>query len=147
MTGLLVLDPQNLERLGGRTLYNQIKGCVGIQGIYDIPTLIQVWPTYIDFIEMAFTAKDKDLWKRASPQYANLPQGYELVPYLIVHSPEDELVDPPQAQKYVEHLKSLQEGKWTNRVNLEMDVKNKHFEMLREENFMNKMYLFLKGLL
>ena len=96
----------------------------------------------MDFIEMAFN-RDAALWKGASPQYHRLPSGYNLVPYLIVHSPEDELVDDNQAIRYHAHLISMADS---GAVYLEMGVEGKHFEMLKESGFLVKFLAFVQNL-
>ncbi|KNC95851.1 uncharacterized protein SPPG_08716 [Spizellomyces punctatus DAOM BR117] len=136
ITGLLTLDPSWLENLGGISLWEAVKGVVGVEGIYDIPKLVEVWPTYVDFIQMAF-AEDTDTWRRASPQYYAL-EDRKLPPYLVVHSPEDELIEVAHSERYFKHLETM-----GARVLLNTEVRGKHFEMLREKAFFDIVINFI----
>ncbi|TPX62451.1 hypothetical protein SpCBS45565_g07013 [Spizellomyces sp. 'palustris'] len=138
ITGLLTLDPSWLENLGGIGLWEAVKGVVGVEGIYDIPKLVEVWPTYVDFIQMAFT-EDTDIWRRASPQYYAL-EGRNLPPYLVVHSPDDELIEVAHSERYFKHLETM-----GPRVLLNTDVRGKHFEMLREKAFFDIVISFIES--
>jgi kynurenine formamidase len=76
------------------------KGFVGLEGIYDIPNLINVWPTYRDwFIEKAFGKDEK--WASASP--TRLPVKLR-PPWLVIHSKADQLVDMAQSVDFVKRL-------------------------------------------
>lgn len=139
LTGLLTLQPKWLEDLGGPELWGTIKGVIGVEGIYDIPRLVAVWPSYIDFIEMAF-GTDQKTWVDASPQYHRLSGNYhKLPPYLIIHSPEDDLIEVAHAERYVDHLKTL-----GGEVSLDTHVRGKHFEMLREKVFFDAVLKFIE---
>ncbi|KAI9014840.1 Alpha/Beta hydrolase protein [Gaertneriomyces semiglobifer] len=141
LTGLLTLQPTWLEELGGPELRNAIKGVIGIEGIYDIPHLINVWPSYVDFVEMAFTS-DQSAWKDASPQYYSLTETkYDLPPYLIIQSPEDELIEADHAKRYYDHLRTF--GK---KVELMTSVKGTHFEMLKTKEFFQAIMEFIRRL-
>ncbi|MDF1662291.1 MAG: alpha/beta hydrolase [Planctomycetota bacterium] len=99
MTGLLTLDPTYLGKFEEKT--SVIAGAIGLEGIYDIPGLIKRWPDYRgDFIALAFGSELG--WSAASPQsYCN---GKEKAPWLVIHSPKDELVDMPQSENFVKAL-------------------------------------------
>lgn len=101
MTGLLTLDPTYLAKLEEKT--SVIAGAIGLEGIYDIPALVKRWPDYRgDFIALAFGSEIG--WSAASPQsYCN---GKEKTPWLVIHSPKDELVDMPQSENFVKALKA-----------------------------------------
>lgn len=101
MTGLLTLDPTYLAKREEKT--SVIAGAIGLEGIYDIPGLIKRWPDYRgDFIALAFGSELG--WSAASPQsYCN---GKEKTPWLVIHSPKDELVDMPQSENFVKALKA-----------------------------------------
>ncbi|KAJ3186652.1 hypothetical protein HDU85_007472 [Gaertneriomyces sp. JEL0708] len=141
LTGLLTLQPKWLEELGGPELRNAIKGVIGIEGIYDIPHLINVWPSYVDFVEMAFTS-DQSVWKDASPQYHSLTETkYDLPPYLIIQSPEDELIEADHANRYYDHLRTFGTD-----VELLTSVKGTHFEMLKTKDFFQAIMDFIRRL-
>ncbi len=76
------------------------RGFIGLEGIYDIPTLIKVWPGYRDwFIERAFGVEEA--WSIGSPTRRDV-----LIksPWLVIHSAEDELVDLEQSRDFAKHL-------------------------------------------
>ncbi|KAJ3086404.1 Kynurenine formamidase [Quaeritorhiza haematococci] len=145
LSGLLVLEPKWLEEVGGPELYQSVVGVIGVEGIYNIPKLIKTWPAYIDFIEGAFGKEEEGLWKDASPQYKSLSaKGRVLPSYLVIHSLEDELVDLPQAEEYVQHLKGMEPTRSGLAVALNTECKGKHFEMLREKGFFDAVFAFVK---
>ncbi|KAJ3303267.1 hypothetical protein HDU93_006492, partial [Gonapodya sp. JEL0774] len=105
------------------------------------------WPSYRDFVEMALGAEDSGSWRTASPQFMNLPAGRTLPMYWVVHSPEDELVDQDQPLRFFEHLKTqlgqtpgedrIFDAVESKRIHLNMSMANKHFEMLKEQRFLD----------
>ncbi|MCC2679274.1 MAG: alpha/beta-hydrolase [Pseudobdellovibrio sp.] len=78
-----------------------VKGFVGIEGIYDLVKLAQVWPGYKDWFLYSAFGKEKD-WAGASP--ANL-QAKNNAKWLLVHSKKDELVDRAQTENFLTVLK------------------------------------------
>lgn len=83
----------------------KIRGIVGVSGIYDIPKLLEEYPDYLDFIEMAFRPEDHCV---ASPQMIASREGRaEHIRFLIVNSCKDELVNPGHAARYAEQLVSV----------------------------------------
>ena len=80
----------------------RVKGFVGIEGIYDIPKLVQRWPDYQDqFIQSEFGAEDK--WAAASPARLKMQSK---APWLVIQSGRDELVEMGQSTAFVDHLKA-----------------------------------------
>ncbi len=80
---------------------SQPKGYIGLEGIYDIPNLIKVWPGYKAwFIDKAFGPETN--WAAGSPTRRKLQNK---APWLVIHSTEDELVDLAQARDFAAHLK------------------------------------------
>ncbi len=79
-----------------------VKGLIGIEGIYDLPHLLQIWPSYKEaFINAEFGTKN-DL-ALASPSRLKIKSK---APWLILHSAKDELVDLAQADDFYQHLKA-----------------------------------------
>lgn len=77
------------------------KGYIGLEGIYDIPNLIKVWPTYREwFIEKAFGPETA--WSQGSPTRRPMVNR---APWLVIHSTQDELVDLAQSRDFAGHLK------------------------------------------
>ncbi|CAG8499768.1 12088_t:CDS:1 [Dentiscutata erythropus] len=116
-----------------KELFNSIRGIVGIEGIYDIPSLLERWPDYKKkFVEPAF-GTDPEVYKSASPQYHSCNDAVTTIPpYLIIHSLEDELVDIDQSNNFYEYVKQnckVDEG-W---VKLETGIKGTHYGILKEK--------------
>ena len=85
----------------GVTKDNLPKGYIGLEGIYDIPNLIKVWPSYREwFIEKAFGAESA--WADGSPTRRAIKNK---APWLVIHSTEDQLVDLAQSRDFAAHLK------------------------------------------
>ncbi|KAI9188627.1 Alpha/Beta hydrolase protein [Polychytrium aggregatum] len=138
ITGLLHLDPHFLESLGGKALWSSVKGIIGVEGIYDIPALIARWPSYIDFIDMAFTS-DVEVWKKGSPQFYTLPsEGYPLTKYLVIHSTDDELVDLDQSIDYHRHLQRMDPD-----AQLDTSLTGTHDDMLKTDLFLERVHRFI----
>ena len=79
-----------------------IKGFVGLQGIYDIPSLVSEWPTYREwFIEAAFGGEEG--WAGASPTRRPVVSN---APWLVVHASGDELVDGGQSSLWLATLQA-----------------------------------------
>jgi acetyl esterase/lipase len=77
-----------------------VKGFIGLEGIYDLPKLAEKWPTYPDwFLKKAFGEAAN--WPAASPARLT-PRGH--APWLLVHSAKDELVDAGQSELFAKHL-------------------------------------------
>ena len=79
----------------------RVYGFIGIEGIYDIPNLVQHWPTYGNWFIAAEFGTDKSRWPGASPTRLKMKSAR---PWLIVHSEKDELVDLAQSSDFVAHL-------------------------------------------
>lgn len=96
-----------------------VKGFIGIEGIYDIPNLIKVWPGYADwFISKEFGA-DRSKWAAASPTRLKMKST---MPWLVVHSAKDELVDVQQSKDFHESL-------------LKQKIKSEYFELADDSHF------------
>ncbi|GAB5588687.1 hypothetical protein Unana1_03587 [Umbelopsis nana] len=80
-----------------------IDGFVGVEGIYDIPLLLTTFPDYRDFIEQAFTA-DETTYTTAS--VVGFKAGSMKSPIALLHSPDDELIDPGQHQSLYNWLQT-----------------------------------------
>ncbi len=82
---------------------SSLTGIVGIEGIYDIPSLSKVWPTYDNwFLNRAFGT---DQAGRVAESPTRL-KGFSKVPWLVIHSKKDELVDLGQSMDFIKHLKA-----------------------------------------
>jgi acetyl esterase/lipase len=120
MSALLALDPRYLGAAGARV--ENIAGIVGLEGIYDVPALIERWPDYRSmFIEAAF-GRRTEAWRGASPVSWPARVGPA---WWIGHSPSDELVDLRQSRRFVEHL---ERGRATVSTNLRLE--GRHFAVV-----------------
>jgi acetyl esterase/lipase len=80
---------------------DQVAGYIGIEGIYDLRQLVETYPSYRDwFVSLAF-GPDEKTWEEASPTRMPLRKS---APWLLVHSPGDELVDFAQCDRFAEQL-------------------------------------------
>ncbi|KAJ1864622.1 hypothetical protein H4R99_008121 [Coemansia sp. RSA 1722] len=94
-----------LDRHSEHEWVKNIRGVFGIGGIYDIKGLLQQYPSYSDFVEMAF---DKEIYDVASPLRAVATNGRskqtEHVRFMVVNSVADELIGPQQSIAFVQQL-------------------------------------------
>ena len=82
-----------------------VRGFIGLEGIYDLPSLAKRFPDYVEwFLTKAFGSADA--WTKASP---TLRPVINSAPWLLVHSPADELVDPAQTDHFAAHLRGKPE--------------------------------------
>lgn len=135
LTGSIVMNPKRVEP----PVYNSIKGIVGIEGIYDIPYMDQIWPKYKDWFIFNAFGEDLETWKEASPQY-QIP-GLELAPYLILHSAKDELLDLPQSLRFAEYLRNT-----IGSLNVQVDttsLTDSHDEVLKQDALYNVIAKFV----
>ncbi|KAF9923650.1 Kynurenine formamidase [Linnemannia zychae] len=141
ITGLLALRPDlylepvetNLGLSRG-TLHKAIQGIVGVEGIYNVARLLEVWPEYRDFVVQGF-GEDPQVLIQGSPDKQAVPAaatGFVLPRYAVIHSNQDSLVDPAQANDYFAHLQSVA-GK--NNVVIEFGDWGSHDDMLQTPQF------------
>ncbi|KAJ1979092.1 hypothetical protein H4R35_001648 [Dimargaris xerosporica] len=82
-----------------------VQGIIGIAGLYHLPRLLQMFPSYRSYYIRALQDQPEQ-WEKYSPQLVTLSPDHPRVPWLVLHSPQDELVDASQAQGMVEYLKA-----------------------------------------
>jgi len=105
MASLIALDPSYLGKFAVKC--NIIAGVIGIQGLYDINQFAIDSSQYIGEFEFTFGRYNSDKWKAVSPQYAinNIPEGLKRIAFMMIHSPEDNLVASNQSENFATHLK------------------------------------------
>lgn len=131
IAAMIALDPSYLAAEGLKL--NVISAVIGIEGIYDIPQLIKVWPAYDrQFIRRAFAEPEN--WEKSSPQ-SHVSGGIAAwkalsaeARWFIIHSPKDELVDPPQSENFA---KALREA-GAKSVEFKDDADGRHFEVIQK---------------
>jgi kynurenine formamidase len=120
-----------------------VRGIMGVEGIYDIPKLLERWPSYRDFVVQAF-GDDPVVWHAGSPVNYGCAITAEvdrrqLPRFLIVHSLEDELVDRGQADAFLTHLQKMGLP-----VCADFELKGLHFAMLHTDAFARRVVKFVQ---
>ena len=108
---------------------------LGIEGLYDLPALVEYHasePFYRNFVETAF-GPDKTKWQAVSPTNSDFgeswPEG-ELV--VIAHSREDELVEWQQPELILSSLQSQGFAGSGQRCVKLLELKGKHDQVWQE---------------
>ncbi|KAJ2853415.1 hypothetical protein FB639_006544, partial [Coemansia asiatica] len=109
-----------------------IKGVFGIGGIYDIPALLEQYPSYSDFVGMAFS---QEQYAAASP-LTIASRGCsnkisEHMRFMVVNSTKDELIDPRQSVLFVQQLVQAGYGN----VNMTVCDLGDHYGELERKEF------------
>jgi acetyl esterase/lipase len=152
ITGLLTLrpdlylDPVDQELgLEKGTLHSAIRGVIGVEGIYNVDRLLKKWPSYRDFVVQGF-GEDPETLIHGSPEGQHVPGGaaFNLPYYAVIHSNQDELVDPDQAKDYHSYLQSIA-GNAKDKVALEFGDWGTHDGMLQTAQFTETVAAFLRS--
>jgi acetyl esterase/lipase len=122
MAACLALDPSLLAERGENPA--DAAGFLGLQGIYDVPRLAEVWPGYPEWFLNGAFGPERAAWRAASPRFMTAPPGK---PWLLVHSPQDELVDAAQSEDFCAHLRALGE-----KVRYETPASASHFAVVED---------------
>lgn len=97
--------PQFYREYGDDNTERAVNACIAVfcvEGIYDLKTLLLVYPSYRDFVHQAF-GTDEDLYDQFSPA-SGLYTVDNAKQLFIVHSPQDELLDYSQPSVGVRQL-------------------------------------------
>lgn len=135
--GLLSLKAIDIDP----NIYEKIRGVIGIEGIYDIKSMCDTWPTYAEwFVNDQFTS-DISIWKQGSPITYNPKKSNpqeEVPPYLLFHSLNDELLDVQQTFQFNRHLENI------TLVKLDIEsLKGDHDGVLKENAFYDRVSDFI----
>ncbi|KAJ2819662.1 hypothetical protein GGI24_004716 [Coemansia furcata] len=107
-----------------------IRGVVGVGGIYDIPGLLELYPDYADFIDMAF---DPAQHQEASPQHVAKCRYADAknIRFLIINSAGDSLIPAIMSADFARQLVH------SGHTNVELVVRDlgSHFGMLDNKEF------------
>ncbi|KAJ2721414.1 hypothetical protein GGI07_003979 [Coemansia sp. Benny D115] len=121
---LAVLQGDNAEWI------SSIKSVLGIGGIYDIPGLLSRYPSYLDFVDMAFTPNQ---YKDASPVNAAASMAVAQVkniPFMVVNSTTDELIDAGQAERFA---RALEQSGFKTELRINSDIGDHYGQLERPE--------------
>ncbi|CAG8734082.1 21823_t:CDS:1, partial [Cetraspora pellucida] len=150
LSAQLVFTPEYLINASGsfsknideaKKLLNSIRGIVGIEGIYDIPSLLERWPAYTKYVEPAF-GTDPEVYKSVSPKYNSTNDTVIKIPsYLIVHSLEDELVDIEQANNFYKYITQIKINEFS--VDYQTGIKGTHDGILEERELEQRIVEFI----
>ncbi|KAJ1958040.1 hypothetical protein EC988_000518 [Linderina pennispora] len=124
LAGALVLQ-EHVFALGRR-----IRGVVGVGGIYNLDGLLQAYPSYSDFVDMAFA---KDQYGEASPYVLAENKLAEAahIRFLVANSTTDELIGSDQAAQFAGRLV----GSGYEDVTLVVRDMGTHFGQLDDRRF------------
>ncbi|KAG0339425.1 Kynurenine formamidase [Podila humilis] len=134
----LYLDPVEIQLgLTRGSLHNAVKGIIGVEGIYNVDRLLKVWPSYREFVIQGF-GQDPEALIHGSPHLQEIPRRlvngveFALPRYAIIHSNQDELVDPAQATDFHDYLQSVHPKQ---DIALEFGDWGSHDDMLQTAQF------------
>ncbi|KAH7107520.1 hypothetical protein BKA62DRAFT_683625 [Auriculariales sp. MPI-PUGE-AT-0066] len=120
-------------------LLSALNGVICSEGIFDIDLLLRSFPTYGPwFIQVAFGSRED----YESVSTARLKER-KAIPWLLVHSRGDTLVDLAQAQVMQESLITLRGGDST-KVETEWEFEDEHDDVLKNPQFVQAVASFVK---
>ncbi|ORY90834.1 Alpha/Beta hydrolase protein [Leucosporidium creatinivorum] len=137
----LVLRPPKGSRLDGaveREVRRAVKGVVCVDGIYDLPSLLEEYPAYDSFVNDAFGLEPSYLAQESPARWELVDEegeGERELKILVLHSKEDELLSLRQPEMFVERFMARLEGK-AGRGSVEVDfesLKDGHAQLLERE--------------
>lgn len=141
MAALLVFD-ENFSQIWKSTnspLF--IKSVIGIEGIYDLPTILEDYPDYLAWVVDPAFGKNPKVYSEASPttiikRINNSESNYN-IPWIIVWSEYDELVNKRQGDDF---SKALNQHSITNQNLVLTDSKEfqlllNHHGIIQKEGF------------
>ncbi len=103
-----------------------ISGYAFLDGIYDLPDLIEEYPDYAGFVTEAFGSPST--WPAASINRVSDLQSLPSVPLLVAHSAQDELLTTRQSKLWLEFLqKHSRSARWD-----EQTLQGKHDDCLQD---------------
>jgi kynurenine formamidase len=120
----ILLDNSGLEDEYSSAMLSKVKIVIPVDGIYEFVKLVEVYPDYADFMEMAF-GTDKAKWSAYDPGSGIQKIRKDNVEKIIVtQSPEDELLDNSQVLALTEALK------FESRRVSHAAIKGSHYELV-----------------
>ncbi|KAI0273686.1 Alpha/Beta hydrolase protein [Gloeopeniophorella convolvens] len=137
MLACILLDSSEPSLTPSAALLKAITGVVLSEGIFNIDTLLESFPTYKDWF-LANTFGDLPSYDRYSLTKMPLRVGAEHTRWIIIHSKGDTLVDMRQSEDMYTHLQSFQNGGTLQSGALLKnwdDLEGDHNAILRSEGF------------
>lgn len=134
----LVLQPPKGSKLEGaveKDVRSAVKGVICVDGIYDLPTLLEEYPSYDSFVNDAFGLELSYLAQVSPARWDLVEEEERELKILILHSKEDELLSLKQPDEFVRRFKARLEDK-QGRGSVEVDyesLKDSHAQLLNRE--------------
>jgi len=116
-----------------------------VEGIYNVDKLLRTWPSYRDFVIQGF-GEDPAALIQGSPDGQPWPANANdaLPRYAVIHSNQDELVDPAQAIEYHAYLQSIAGALQRDWVAIEFGDWGSHDDMLQTTQFTNTITKYIQ---
>jgi acetyl esterase/lipase len=108
MLTCILLDSSEPSLAPSESLLQAVRGVVLSEGIYDIDTLLESFPTYRDWF-IVDTFGNLPTYDQYMATRMPLREGANHISWIIIHSKGDTLVDMRQSQTMYEHLRCLHE--------------------------------------
>ncbi|EMR11058.1 hypothetical protein PNEG_00656 [Pneumocystis murina B123] len=103
-----------------------------VEGIYDLLELVNEYPSYEDFVKLAFGDYRQD-WIVASPSYlVSNYLGSSACKIILIQSEEDELLSMRQTNIMAKAISHIQNPNITFSLK---KVKGKHFDVIKNDDF------------
>lgn len=135
----LVLQPPKGSKLDGaveKEARRAVKGVICVDGIYDLPSLLEEYPTYDYFVNDAFGLEPSYLAHESPARWGLIEEeGERELKVLVLHSKEDELLSLRQPDEFVQRFKATleeREGRGSVEVDYEA-LKDGHAQLLNME--------------
>jgi hypothetical protein len=114
------------------TLLHAVQGIIFSEGIYDLDLLCSHFPPYLDwFVADAFGKSDT----YAAFAVANYALRQPRIRWLLIHSQGDTLIDRPQMEKMLEHLKSQYGTSAHEYIYYDTSLTQEHDAILAQDEF------------
>lgn len=125
-------------------LLGAVKGISPSQGIYDLELLINNFPSYLEwFVARAFGKQES----YAPFSVTSYPTRSRSINWLLVHSQGDTMIDLPQSEKMLEHLKAEYGPSAEEHIFYDTSLTQDHFDVPASDELVNIMGEFIKRLL
>lgn len=122
-------------------LLHAVQGIVFSEGIYDLDLLCSRFPSYLDwFVAAAF----EKLETYAAFTVTNYALRRPNIRWLLIHSQGDTLIDKPQTEKMLKHLKDQYGSSADEYIHHDTSLIQGHDEILVEDEFVQIVGRFIQ---